>query len=162
MRLLIPYLDQHLSVLLYQQRERLVNLKTRWANPLASITRFDARVRGAIYIAEKLTNKPSASSIKWIRPGFHLEVNTNEIDELPVNSDCTPDHPTTIPDVELLTTDILVDKLHLNADSDPDALHDSSANVVEAQCTVLWSLPVGIPKLFNVLLLIITAGLPCR
>jgi hypothetical protein len=64
--------DANISILLQQWQERLLLLKSRWANPMVPVECFDAYISHAQHLAEHLSNS-SPSAPNWKPPTVVIE-----------------------------------------------------------------------------------------
>ncbi|KAG6819938.1 hypothetical protein H0H93_007262 [Arthromyces matolae] len=71
-------IDDSISILLQRERDHLILLKSAWANPLASVSRFEAHIAAAASVTSNL--KP-ATDLTWIPSAPKTSTSTIEVDE---------------------------------------------------------------------------------
>jgi hypothetical protein len=139
--------DASISVLLLQRREKLSLLKSRWANPMVSLDRFESHVHYARLISEQI----SQSSLLPLWP---LNQSTIVIEELstdsgdfatdvPLEDELEDDQLNLCNTSENLFTDILDEDIVEEASDDesiPDGVSDQDP------IPVIWALPVSDPS----------------
>lgn len=124
-------LDASIQILLQQRRDRLLHLKPRWINTLASGSRFDAHVERAKNHAQGIF----AVAVPLSQPLTWMNLTTFETGDKAVdNNDITDpihDHNTAI-DEEVIFLDFLGD----------DAAEDEPLAATKSDVMLIWSVPV--------------------
>src|ERR1700733_137306 len=145
---LIHCLDSQIAVLLQQKRTSLLNLKSRWTNPLAASARFEAHLStaqnivGTLSSLEHHTCSPPAN-LPQLPTCFETDTQDNNegdglIDDHDEGHDLIDDPVFSIPDSEAIILNDL-----LNDDNGMDNQADDF-NIDPHQCdaTLIWSVPV--------------------
>ena len=60
--------DEIFYFALCERRRDILSLRSRWSNPLASISRFDSQIREASVLAESLSGGHPHISLFWLNP----------------------------------------------------------------------------------------------
>jgi hypothetical protein len=139
--LLIHYLDSKIAVLLRQKQMSLLNLKSRWTNPLVASARFEAHLSTAQTIVGILSSHHTCSPPANLpQLPMCFETDTQDGNE---GHDLIDDPVFPIPDSEaVILNDLLNDENGVDNQAD-----DVNIDLHQYDIALIWSVPVRQPFL---------------
>jgi hypothetical protein len=148
-------LVHHLAIPLQQRRNRLLHLKSRWSNPLATALRFESHISNAKRIAERVAGASAPPLLTWTVPTVLVVKDSFEEGQAP-HDDNLPASVNGPDSDQAVVADILAaDK---NADHDINLALDTDSRAEGASAVTVWAIPVCITISVVKAILTITTG----
>lgn len=152
-------------VQLNQERERILHLKSRWVNPMASEVRFNAHIIQAQRTADQLSGYAPAPTFFWCHMtlGTEHSLSYHFSDGTPTECDIRDsvvengvveeesirgyllDPPPALDVDQILLADALLSEYDKELEDDPESAEDTSTFVVrESDVYFEWEMPVSV------------------